>query len=164
PRRCCSTLFPYTTLFRSLIFQSYFKVLGIEKEVTDEVLQDFDLDVEYWGLSEAFMKFLFKLGVTNENSDINIQTISTISELYSQDPESIMIQLSQGDNQRLSMDLRSGENSNMVQIMSAHASKGLEFDVVYLGGIYTNGREQNDAPLFGNLPGSFNWYKDLTQR
>src|SRR5690606_8035977 len=99
--------------FPRLIFQSYFKVLGIEKEVTDEVLQDFDLDVEYWGLSEAFMKFLFKLGVTNENSDINIQTISTISELYSQDPESIMIQLSQGDNQRLSM--RSEEHTSELQ-------------------------------------------------
>lgn len=150
--------------FPKLIFQSYFKVLGIKKEVSEQFLEEFDLDIQYWGLNEAFMKFLFKLGITNENSDINIQTIATISELYSQDPESIMIQLAQGDNQRLSMELRSGENSNMVQIMSAHASKGLEFDVVYLGGIYTNGREQNDGPLFGNLPGSFNWYKDLTQR
>lgn len=150
--------------FPKLIFQSYFKVLGIEKHITDKLFEEFDKDVQYWGLNEAFIKFLFKLGITNENSDINIQTIATISELYSQDPESIMIQLSQGDNQRLSLDLRSGENSNMVQIMSAHASKGLEFDVVYLGGIYTNGRDQNDGPLFGNLPGSFNWYKDLTQR
>jgi CRISPR/Cas system-associated exonuclease Cas4 (RecB family) len=52
----------------------------------------------------------------------------------------------------------------MVQIMSAHASKGLEFDVVFLGGIYTNGRELPDGGLFGDLPGSFQWFIDLTQR
>jgi hypothetical protein len=52
----------------------------------------------------------------------------------------------------------------MVQIMSAHASKGLEFDSVYLGGIYTNGREQNDGGLFGDMPGSFQWYLDITRR
>ena len=75
-----------------------------------------------------------------------------------------MNQLLKGDNDRLSLDLRSGENSHMVQIMSAHASKGLEFDSVYLGGVYTNGREQNDGSLFGDLPGSFQWYLDVSQR
>jgi hypothetical protein len=52
----------------------------------------------------------------------------------------------------------------MVQMMSAHASKGLEFDTVYLGGIYTNGKEMNDGGLFGEFPASFKWYMDLSQR
>lgn len=146
------------------LFQSYFKVLGVEKALTAKDLEEFDKDVEFWGLVEAFRKFIHKLHLTNENSDINFETIQTISELYHQDEEAIMNQLQRGDNDRLSLELRSGSESHMVQIMSAHASKGLEFDSVYLCGIYTNGREQTDGSLFGDLPGSFNWYLDVSQK
>lgn len=146
------------------LIRSYLKVLGIENEVSEEEVKEFDFNVKYWGLLEGFRKFIHRLNITIENSDISVQTIETLSELYHQDPESVMIQLLQGENQRISLDLRSGEEAHMVQIMSAHASKGLEFDIVYLGGIFTNGKDQNDGGLFGNLPGSFNWYLDLTQR
>ena len=146
------------------LIQSYLNVLGIEQEVSEEKIKNFDLNVQYWGLLEGFRKFLHDLRITVENADISLQTIETLAELYHQDPEAIMIQLVQGDNPRISLDLRSGDNAHMVQIMTAHASKGLEFDIVYLGGIYTNGRDQSDGGLFGNLPGSFNWYIDLGQR
>lgn len=146
------------------LIRSYLRVLGIENDVSKEEVKEFDFNVKYWGLLEGFRKFLHKLNVTIENSDISLQAIETLSELYHQDPESVMIQLLQGDNQRISLDLRSGEEAHKVQIMSAHASKGLEFDIVYLGGIFTNGKDQNDGGLFGNMPGSFNWYLDLTQR
>lgn len=146
------------------LFKSYFNILGLSHDVTESDLNDFDLNVKYWGLIEAFRKFIHKLHITNENSDINFQTIETISDLYHQEPEAIMVQLLKGDNQRLSLDLRSGDNAHMVQIMSAHASKGLEFDSVYLAGIYTNGKDQPDGALFGDLPGSFHWYLDITQR
>ncbi len=146
------------------ILKSYLNVLNLSVDVSTKALEDFDHNVKYWGLLEAYRKFLHHLHLTNENSDINIQVLEIISELYHQDPESIMIQLTRGDNQRISLDLRSGENSHMVQIMTAHASKGLEFENVYLGGIYTNGRERSDGPLFGNIPGSFKWYLDLSLR
>lgn len=146
------------------LFKSYFDILGLTEDVTEKDLEEFDQNVKYWGMIEAFRKFIHKLHLTNENSDINLETIQTISDLYLQDPESIMKQLEGSDNDRLSLELRSGENSGMVQIMSAHASKGLEFDSVYLGGIYTNGRGMNDGSLFGDLPGSFNWYLDITSR
>jgi ATP-dependent helicase/nuclease subunit A len=146
------------------LMKSYFAVLGVDPRVGEADLEAFDQNVRYWGLLEAFRKFLHALGLTNENADINLETIETIAGLYHQDPEAILTQLTRGDNQRLSLDLRSGEDAHRVQIMSAHASKGLEFDVVFLGGIYTNGREQNDGALFGNLPGSFQWYRDITRR
>lgn len=146
------------------LFKSYFNILGLTEEVTEKDLEDFDKNVHYWGMIEAFRKFIHKLHLTNENSDINLETIQTISDLFLQDPESIMKQLEGGDNDRLSLELRSGENSGMVQIMTAHASKGLEFDSVYLAGIYTNGRGMSDGSLFGDLPGSFNWYLDIVSR
>lgn len=150
--------------FPLFVLTSYLKVLNIPASLTSVLLEEFDANTQYWGLLEAYRKFLHRLNLTNENSDINLQMLETLSEIYHQNPEAIMVQLTKGNNPRISMDLRSGENSSMVQIMTAHASKGLEFDNVYLGGIYTNGKENNDGPLFGHLPGSFKWYKDLGLR
>ncbi|HXH73774.1 MAG TPA: UvrD-helicase domain-containing protein [Bacteriovoracaceae bacterium] len=146
------------------IIRSYLNVLGVSKEIGETDLAEFDLNVKYWGLTEGFRKFFFKLHVTNENSDINLHVIETFAAIFHQDPESIMVQITDGENQRMSLDLRSGENAHMVQIMTAHSSKGLEFDTVYLGGIYTNGKEMSDGSMFGDLPGSFTWYQDLGLR
>jgi ATP-dependent exoDNAse (exonuclease V) beta subunit len=146
------------------LIRSYLSVLNLPFEQTNKDLEAFDQNVRYWGLVEGFQKFLHGLGITNENSDINLKVIETISVIYHQDPEAIMVQIAKGDNDRISLDLRSGDNSHMVQIMTAHASKGLEFDIVYLSGIYTNGKETNDGALFGDMPGSFKWYLDLSQR
>ena len=146
------------------LMESYFNVMGIRRDSLEPLLQNFDRDISYWGLLPAFRKFIHSLAITNENSDINMDVIETLSEIYHQDPESILIQIGGGDNERVSLDLRSGENSHLVQIMSAHASKGLEFETVYLGGIYTNGRDQSSGSFFGNMPGSFSWYLDLSLR
>ncbi|HXH29953.1 MAG TPA: UvrD-helicase domain-containing protein [Bacteriovoracaceae bacterium] len=146
------------------LIKNYQAVLGIKKEISEADLRDFDLNVAHWGLVEAFRKFLYSLNSTNENTDLNLHAIETLSELYNQDQEAVMVQLLQGDNQSISLDLRSGENAALVQIMTAHASKGLEFDNVYLAGIYTNGKSMADRDMFGDLPGSFNWYMDLSQR
>ena len=54
-----------------------------------------------------------------------------------------------------------GENSERVQMMSVHSSKGLEFDHVYLGGISTNGKSPNSGKLLGNVIGSFQWKEDF---
>ena len=144
--------------------EHYLRILNIETSLIATDFETFDLNVKYWGLVEGFRKFLHHLGITNENSDINLEEIETISDIFHQDPESVMVQLSKGDNDRISLDLRSGRNSHLVQIMTAHASKGLEFDTVYLGGIYTNGKEIIDGDLFGEMPGSFKWFLDLSQR
>src|SRR5690606_407622 len=47
-----------------------------------------------------------------------------------------------------------------IQIMTAHASKGLEFSHVFLGGIYTNGRKNPSNEDIGMKPGSFKWSPD----
>lgn len=152
------------TRYPLFLLESYLNVLGIRRDSLEALLSNFDRDISFWGLLPAFHKFVHALGITNENADLNMEVIETLAEIYHQDPESILIQIGGGDNERISLDLRSGENSHHVQIMSAHASKGLEFETVYLGGIYTNGRDQNSGSFFGNLPGSFSWYFDLSLR
>lgn len=146
------------------LLNSYLSIMGIPREIRLEDLSAFELDTQFWGLIPAFRKFLHRLMITNENSDINLGSIEAIASIYHQDPEAIMVHIGKGNNDRLSLELRSGENSQMVQIMSAHASKGLEFDIVYLGGIFTNGKDKSDSSLFGNLPGSFTWHLDVTKK
>lgn len=150
--------------FPEQLIKNYLRLLKIEKEVSAVHFDIFDQNVRYWGLLEAFRKFIHQLGVTNENADINLEEIETIAMIYHQDPEAVMVQIAKGANERISLELRSGELAYRVQIMSAHASKGLEFDTVYLGGIYTNGKEIPDTDLFGEMPGSFKWFLDLSTR
>jgi ATP-dependent helicase/nuclease subunit A len=150
--------------FSMLMITSYFDILGVKRDVQKEALQIFSSDIFYWGIVEAFRKFIFSHGITNENSDLNLEMIETINQLFQSNKEAILSQFSSTGNERVSLDLRWGENPHMVQIMTAHASKGLEFDTVFLGGIYTNGRENNEGALFGDRPASFKWYGDLSQR
>jgi ATP-dependent helicase/nuclease subunit A len=150
--------------YPEFMLRNYLMLLDVPPIENAEVFTSFDQDVKFWGLFEAFKKFIFSLGMTNENGDINFKLIETLCKLYHQDPESIYVQLIQGHNPKASLEFRSGLHSEKVQIMTAHASKGLEFDTVYLAGIYTNGKENPDRDMFGDHPGSFYWYLDLAQR
>ncbi|RPJ74657.1 MAG: PD-(D/E)XK nuclease family protein, partial [Alphaproteobacteria bacterium] len=51
-----------------------------------------------------------------------------------------------------------------IVIMSAHASKGLEFDAVLLGGVHTNGRYNGMKEHIGKFPHSFKWKKSFDQK
>jgi ATP-dependent exoDNAse (exonuclease V) beta subunit len=48
--------------------------------------------------------------------------------------------------------------------MTAHASKGLEFDAVLLGGVHTNGGYQGMKDKIGKMPNSFRWKKSYDQK
>jgi ATP-dependent exoDNAse (exonuclease V) beta subunit len=144
--------------FPAFMLNNYFCILGVNQEVSEVFFEIFDQDVRYWGLVIAFRKLIFKLNITNENSDLNLEFIELLSKLHHQDPESILTQFTSGLNEKINLELRLGDHSHMVQIMSAHSSKGLEFDSVYVAGIYTNGKDLVDFGTFGAFPGSFQWH------
>src|SRR5690606_26235662 len=51
-----------------------------------------------------------------------------------------------------------------VTIMTAHASKGLQFSHVILGGIHTNGRKIPARDIVGKLPGSLRYRAHSEQK
>jgi ATP-dependent helicase/nuclease subunit A len=151
------------SIYPLFMLRSYFSILRVSSDVQEDDLKAFDEDMHYWGILEAFKKMIFRLGITNENSDLNLAEIETLCRLYQEDSESILNQLN-FNSTRISLDFRYGKNPHMVQIMTAHASKGLEFDRVYLGGLYTNGIVPPDKEIFGDAPDSFKWFLDLATK
>lgn len=149
--------------YPELMFKSYLSILRLDIKVTNADFEKFDLDMQYWGVLEAFKKFVFRLGMTNENSDLNYIEIETLCRLHREDPEAILNQL-RNIKTEVSLDFRFGKNPGMVQLMTTHASKGLEFDRVFICGLYTNGITPPDIEIFGNRPDSFKWYIDLATR
>jgi ATP-dependent exoDNAse (exonuclease V) beta subunit len=144
--------------FAVFMLKNYLGILGIKREITHFEISQFHRDITYWGLLGAFIKFLSALGITAENSDLNLDFIKTLCELHTEDPESILSEILNFEGSKLSLDFRYGQEASKIQIMTAHASKGLEFENVFLGGIYTNGKENPDRDMFGDEPASFLWY------
>ena len=144
--------------FAIFMIKNYLNILSIERNVTNTELVQFDSDSKYWGLYPSFIRFLSALGITSENADLNLDFIKTLCELHREDPESILNEIVNFEGSKLSLDFRYGEGASKIQIMTAHASKGLEFENVFLGGIYTNGKENPDRDMFGDEPASFLWY------
>jgi ATP-dependent helicase/nuclease subunit A len=150
--------------FCLMFIEALLKVLKCESKLDEDILNNFDLDLEYWGINIAFRKFVEGLNISNENSDLNLQKLEVFYKLFNGDREQIFIHLMNSESEKISLDLRFGIDAHLVQIMSAHASKGLEFETVYLGGVYTNGKDQTDSSILGKLPGSFTWFLDIAQK
>ena len=62
-----------------------------------------------------------------------------------------------------STELVSGSTGKRITLMTAHASKGLEFDAVLLGGIHTNGAYHGMREKVGKMPNSFRYKKSYDQ-
>jgi len=148
------------------LIQKFCELLGLEirPETVDKSLRDFDLNKTYWGFLLAFEKMIKSFSLSNENFDINLQLLRTIFQIFDQNLEEVYKHLMIHSDEKISLSLRYGDDAHRVLIMTAHASKGLQFKHVYLGGIYTNGRDLGERGLFGKLPQSSVWFKNHQKR
>lgn len=130
-------------------------------------LDTFFSDQKILGLRLAFHKFIFSMGFTNSFYMQNSELVDAVCKLSSEDPAMIYQILKQDEEENYACDMMSGEAGNgkkRIVIMSAHASKGLEFDAVILGGVHTNGRYNGMKEHIGKFPHSFKWKKSFDQR
>ncbi len=153
-----------STLF---LLQNLIEVLGVEAISNDELIKICKLfvgDITLVGLNLSFHKFCFSLGISNSLYQDNSQLIDSICKVCKDEPVVVYDLLSSENGESYSLELMNGPRAKRVVIMSAHASKGLEFDAVCLGGIHTNGNQMGKVEPVGKLPKSFKWKKMFNQK
>lgn len=147
----------YRDTYLIFILNQYLAILGAESHrMNGELLSRYVLYKQYYGLKEAYLSLLNDLGISNANFKNNFGYIFKIMEIEP-DNEAIYLKLNREAKESSSVDFKYGENAGKIRIMTTHASKGLEFDHVYLGGIYTNDSSFPDSSLVGKTPASFIW-------
>lgn len=113
------------------------------------------------GLLETFKRFLWCAGISTSNVQNSWPIIKTLSEIsgdragYVFDYANPLLQGS------YSLEFQYGKDNQKIKIMTSHASKGLEFEKVILGGIHTNGGSKSDSVFFGKIPGSYKWIQGV---
>lgn len=139
-------------------------ILGI-KNFNNSLIDKFNMDIKIIGLRLAYHKFIFCTGMTNSQHAQNTNLIDAICRLTKEDLKSIYHLLKNEDDEEYSCEMINGKkNKKRIIVMSAHASKGLEFDAVLLGGVHANGRYNGLKAHVGKMPYSFKWKKSFNQK
>lgn len=113
------------------------------------------------GLLEAFKEFVWLLGLSSSNLSQSWPIAQTLCDITGDRSDLIFDYVSSLMQGSYSIEFQYGEDSDKVKIMTTHASKGLEFSKVILGGIHTNGGSKADNSFFGKLPGSYKWVQGV---
>jgi len=115
-----------------------------------------------FGFYNAFMLFLADLGISTVNFSQNLLLIKDFwissgnsLELFSYKLETAEVKYS------INFVHKQG---GVITILTAHQSKGLEYESVILGGIYSNGHYPGLRRTIGNFEGSFKWYSKLHRK
>jgi superfamily I DNA/RNA helicase len=141
------------TVFRSVL--NYLEIIVVDN--LEERIERFYLDVSTWGVADAFKKLLFDLGLANSNYANNTSLISSIAQFSLGNYEAMATVLSDQGDGSYSIEFRYGDNAELVTLMTAHASKGLEFPHVIVAGLHTNGTRRASSSLVGSFPFSVKW-------
>jgi ATP-dependent helicase/nuclease subunit A len=154
PDKLASTHFLMNTLL---------EVLNVEMKAKD-IQENFLGDLSILGLRLAFHKLIYSFGLSNSQYQENSKLIDSICRVCNEDLTKVFHLLSSEKEEQYSLQLMNGSRAKRVVIMSAHASKGLEFDAVLLGGIHNNGIQMGKTDTVGKLPKSFRWKKAYNQK
>ena len=151
----------------SFLLTTLLTVLNV-KLFSFSLLDQFFADLKNIGLRLSFHKFIFTIGLSNSFHSLNAELIDAICRLTREDILKVYHLLKNDEGEDYACEMMSGEaginKKKRIIIMSAHASKGLEFDAVLLGGIHTNGRYNGMKDHVGKFPHSFKWKKTFDQK
>jgi CRISPR/Cas system-associated exonuclease Cas4 (RecB family) len=123
----------------------------------ENLLTTFKGDLGTIGVLEAFRKFFFSLGLSNSNHTHNMQLLASLININLENIELIWDQMNQGRNSKYSFEFQLGKGGGKLKIMTVHASKGLEFDHVILGGIHVKSTPPSSSNIMGKGPTALLW-------
>lgn len=151
--------------YPDLMISAYLKLLGVSAKSSYHLeIEEFYYNVFSLGVVQAFRKLLFSLNISNSNYSNNLSYIEDVCSVAKDDLSEIWILLKSYSSNNYKFEFQFGDDPTSLTIMTAHASKGLEFSTVILGGIHTNGRGMPNTSYFGKLPGSFRWKIQSSQK
>ena len=145
------------------LMNSLLEVLDVNVKVED-IQEKFLGDLSILGLRLAFHKLVYSFGISNSQYLENSKLIDSICRVCNEDLIKVFHLLSSESDETYSLQLMNGSRAKRVIIMSAHASKGLEFDAVLIGGIHNNGVQMGKTDTIGKFPKSFRWKKVYNQK
>ncbi len=151
-------------VFSNLMIPSYLSLLHLDSAAFDLAsCRAFVTNAKLYGIFLAFEMFLESLHLANSGYRNNLKKIKELCLLGEDSFEKIYGLLDKGREEQYKFEFKQGERT-VVQILTAHASKGLEFEHVFLGGISTNGAMRVDAPLVGDSLKSLRFKIELGQQ
>lgn len=150
----------YFNFYVDGISRHYFEVA---QSVSQEVLRELYHKYKLSGVEVSFWALIFELGLANSSYDNNSKKISEIIKSATGSVSNIWKILDTLSSKNYSTKFNYLKKPR-VFIMTTHASKGLQYDHILLGGVHTNGRRVANTETMGMLPGSFRWSSDLLKK
>ena len=145
-------LYDYFNFYLQGVLTHFELKLSLENRSLDHFVKDCD----QLGIYYSFVKFLYSKGVANSSYQNNLKRIEDICDTCLDNLSEIWVYLKGIESKSYSTRF-SYLNNPKVFIMTAHASKGLQFKNVILGGVHNNGRKLPISEVVGKLPSSFRW-------
>ncbi len=147
------------------MLSGYAELLGLPvPERLPELIGLFHKQREVFGIKTAFGLFLASWGISNALYESNLKAIQEIFDLSQDDLEVLATRLQQVASESWSADFRFGAQATKVILQSAHGSKGLEYETVFVAGIATNANSRAGQAWAGSLPGAVLWVRDPKTR
>ncbi len=129
-----------------------------------ELIKKLHKDYSLYGLKAALDIFLIQTGIRNSFFSYNLDLFDKIIEMHGSSLEKIFLMCEEQSKRKYSISITFGNDTNPIQIMTVHSSKGLEFDAVILGGINGNDNYKQRMDMIGKLPGSYKWKRAVTDK
>ncbi|GAB4009511.1 MAG: hypothetical protein Fur0010_00260 [Bdellovibrio sp.] len=143
--------------YLAFLLENIFRILNLEIQNSSIAIEEFNQQVKLYGLKIAFDLFLNKLGIVVTDIKDSQKYIDSLCQSYSDDWEAIWVELKKKLDTNYNYEFTFGQNPEFILMMTAHASKGLQFPRIILAGIHTNGREKPNREAIGKWPMSSKW-------
>jgi ATP-dependent helicase/nuclease subunit A len=131
---------------------------NVKKIDFESSLKLFFKDYSLFGLMSAFKIFLARIGFSQTETDESFDLIKKFIELFGDNIESLYHHFQDVLQSDISYEMSFQEGQKKLIIQTVHASKGLEYDLVIIGGAWTNGRSRYESLWFGKDIGAFSYF------
>ncbi len=144
------------SLRKSIEVLSLFEI-DMSTDALVRFLIDFKNTYMFWGIRFAFEDVFFQLGISDSRHTEMWSQITALIEISNGSLAALDTSLKKISDEMTSTTLEAVGKGPGVQIMTVHASKGLEFDAVFVAGIHTNGKSPINREKIGEEFLSLSW-------